>query len=210
LRVGSCTVDPGASDVTVTRRTNHEVVNGTFDVQSREGHPLLHRRGSLRERSDLQALYFSPGGKFFLDFGPGVPVTDEPQSDGTRAWIDSPVRVAALIYQRNVGWFRLASSLSAGHNEAAETRAQSTQTRGREFGAQCARKPLGSRLSTLEQPLWRALHTPAWHAESAPSSRRGPGPHRTAGFPAQIRTIKDNHEQTLVFADVRFSSRMGG
>jgi hypothetical protein len=54
---------------------------------------------ALYERDlDLQPLYFSAGGKLFLDFGPGIPVTEKPQSDGMRAWIESPIREAALIY----------------------------------------------------------------------------------------------------------------
>jgi hypothetical protein len=54
---------------------------------------------ALYERDlDLQPSYFSPGTKLFLDFGPGIPVSEKLQSDGMRAWMDSPIREAALIY----------------------------------------------------------------------------------------------------------------
>ena len=47
---------------------------------------------------DLQPSYFRQGTKLFLDFGPGIPVAEKPQSDGMRAWMDSPIREAALVY----------------------------------------------------------------------------------------------------------------
>jgi hypothetical protein len=54
---------------------------------------------ALYERDlDLLPSSFSPGTKLFLDFGSGIPVAEKPQSDGMRAWIDSPIREAALIY----------------------------------------------------------------------------------------------------------------
>jgi hypothetical protein len=54
---------------------------------------------ALYERDvDLQASYFRQGTKLLLNFGPGIPVAEKPQSDGMRAWMDSPVREAALVY----------------------------------------------------------------------------------------------------------------
>jgi hypothetical protein len=47
---------------------------------------------------ELQPSYFRPGMRFVLDFGPGIPVAEKPQSDGMRAWMDSPIREAALVY----------------------------------------------------------------------------------------------------------------
>jgi hypothetical protein len=51
---------------------------------------------------DLPPSYFSSGTKLFLDFGPGIPIAERPQSDGMRAWMDSPIREAALIYLNGV------------------------------------------------------------------------------------------------------------
>jgi hypothetical protein len=54
---------------------------------------------ALYERDvDLQAQYFRQGTKLLLNFGPGIPVAEKPQSDGMRAWMDSPIREAALVY----------------------------------------------------------------------------------------------------------------
>jgi hypothetical protein len=47
---------------------------------------------------ELQPSYFRSGLRLFLDFGPGIPVAEKPQSDGMRAWMDSPIREAALVY----------------------------------------------------------------------------------------------------------------
>ncbi len=47
---------------------------------------------------DLQPSYFRQGTTLSLDFGPGIAVAEKPQSDGMRAWMDSPVREAALVY----------------------------------------------------------------------------------------------------------------
>ncbi|MGH9342300.1 MAG: glycosylhydrolase-like jelly roll fold domain-containing protein, partial [Terriglobia bacterium] len=35
---------------------------------------------------------------FILDFGKGIPVTRRPTRNGTRAWLESPVREAAVVY----------------------------------------------------------------------------------------------------------------
>jgi hypothetical protein len=54
---------------------------------------------ALYERDlDLQPTYFHQGTKLLLNFGPGSPVAEKPQSDGMRAWMDSPIREAALVY----------------------------------------------------------------------------------------------------------------
>jgi hypothetical protein len=47
---------------------------------------------------DLQPSYLRAGTALYLDFGPGTPVPEKPQSDGMRAWLDSPIREAALVY----------------------------------------------------------------------------------------------------------------
>jgi hypothetical protein len=54
---------------------------------------------ALYERDfDLPRSYLRSGTKLCLEFGPGTPVTEKPQSDGMRAWLDSPIREAALVY----------------------------------------------------------------------------------------------------------------
>lgn len=47
---------------------------------------------------DLPRAYLQTGLTLCLDFGPGSRVPEKPQSDGMRAWLDSPVREAALVY----------------------------------------------------------------------------------------------------------------
>ncbi len=47
---------------------------------------------------DVPPAYLQSGLPLYLDFGPGTPVPEKPQSDGMRAWLDSPIREAALVY----------------------------------------------------------------------------------------------------------------
>lgn len=48
---------------------------------------------------DLLPDYLQPGIMMYLDFGPSVAVSDaKPQIDGMRAWLESPIREAALVY----------------------------------------------------------------------------------------------------------------
>jgi hypothetical protein len=48
---------------------------------------------------DLQSIYLQPGLALCLDFGPGIPVPEsKPLRDGMRAWLESPIREAALVY----------------------------------------------------------------------------------------------------------------
>ncbi len=48
---------------------------------------------------DLDPDYTRKGLKLCLDFGPGTQVSESgPQSDGMRAWLEGPIREAALVY----------------------------------------------------------------------------------------------------------------
>ena len=47
---------------------------------------------------EVPPVYLQSGLSLYLDFGPGTPVPEKPQSDGMRAWLDSPIREAALVY----------------------------------------------------------------------------------------------------------------
>lgn len=51
-----------------------------------------------KRKIDVPPAYLQSGISLWLDFGAGTPVTEKPQEDGMRAWLDSPIREAALVY----------------------------------------------------------------------------------------------------------------
>lgn len=47
---------------------------------------------------DVTSAFLNSGNAVWLDFGPGTPVERTARQHGTRAWLEGPVRVAAVVY----------------------------------------------------------------------------------------------------------------
>jgi hypothetical protein len=72
----------------------HDLHSWTDDSATR----FYSGEASYERDVDLSPPYFRKGTVLLLDFGPGIPVAAKPQSDGMRAWMDGPIREAALLY----------------------------------------------------------------------------------------------------------------
>ena len=62
-------------------------------------------RAVYEKNISVPAAMLARGARVFLNFGEGTPVEPQPLQHGTRAWLDSPVREAAMVYVngRDVG-----------------------------------------------------------------------------------------------------------
>ncbi len=63
-----------------------------------EGLRYFSGQGVYEKAVRVPDTMLKPGAKVYLNFGKGVPITPHHRQNGTQAWIESPVREAAVVY----------------------------------------------------------------------------------------------------------------
>lgn len=63
-----------------------------------EGLRYFSGQGAYEKTVSVPQSLLKPGAKIYLNFGKGVPVEPHHRQNGTQAWIESPVREAAVVY----------------------------------------------------------------------------------------------------------------
>ncbi|TAM82245.1 MAG: glycoside hydrolase [Acidobacteria bacterium] len=67
-----------------------------------EGLRFFSGQGVYEKAVPVPESMLKPGGKVYLNFGRGVPIEPHHRLNGTQAWIESPVREAAVVYVNGV------------------------------------------------------------------------------------------------------------